>query len=271
MKKATEKILTMNDLGQGEIVKHRSEYISQQEPTLRKYFGAIEMHKLKQTFLSRLFWRSSEIKIPKDKLAESNQGFSRNPLLIPKIMNLLVEILLESGIGSDGIFRVNSLPDRLKALNSIADSITSGEISLELGESIIKNTFDIFDISETYKMIFRKCGSPVLPDYFLPMAARVSDIESIEDKRICCRTIMFGLPRQNRMILESCIFLCTRMAVEEGSHNSKKRMNLVGLGVVMTPNLVNFNKDSIDFGQVKKLSDFVCFLFEHYKEIAKIC
>lgn len=270
MKVTPGSIYTMNDLDESELNTKKQEFISNNINTLGSYFSSMDIQKLKNTFLSKFFGRVTRIKLRQDQVEESVFRFSKKCIIIPKTLNLVSGLLVENKVSTSGVFRVNSVPENIKSFLSVVDSIAEGRISLDLGLKMINHAFDIIDISESYKMLFRKCGGPIIPSFFLNMAVAINDSVNPEHKKICCRAILFALPRSNRMILENCAYLCTIMASKFQDSSSSKHMNIVGLGVVMTPNLIDFSVEDFEFDFVKKLSQFVCFLFENFEEIIKI-
>ena len=263
-------INTMNDLDSNDLEKKRSEFIKENYSVLSLYFKDLELQMLNHTFLSRLFWTVNDIKLDEHLTTNSKFRFSKREIKGPKTINITCELLAENQICTPGIFRVNSVPENVKSFISIVEGIASGHINPELGYKMINHAFDMIEISESYKMLYRRFGCPVFPSSFLMMLSQINESVSREHKIICCKAVIYGLPDQNRTILESCVFLCTLMATKFDDSNSKKHLNIVSLGVVMTPNLIDFSIEDFKFDFVKKLSHFISFLFENFKEIIEV-
>jgi hypothetical protein len=287
-------LYTINDLSEIELEKKRDEFIDENFEVLSKYFSKLDLQKIRNTFFSKLFGKNSEIKLDESLCECSEFRFSLNKINIPKNINLVCELLLKNKSHHDGIFRVNSLPENIKSFISTVKSIASGDIDREIGVKMIESTFDITDMAESYKVLFRKCGSPIFPDKFVKLAARTHKATVIEHKLLCIKAILFGLPKKNRMILENCVYCCSAILdkldrldipgangkselkdgdekkVESFKFQNRRQMDILGLGVVMTPNLIDFNISDLEFDLVKILSEFICFLFEHFQDIIKI-
>lgn len=261
---------TINDLEDNELKSKRNEFIKANYGVLSSYFTNLELQMLRHTFLSRFFWTVNEINIGDDLTTNSRYRFSRKEIKVPKTIDLASELLVKNKVITAGIFRVNSIPENVKSFITIVESMAAGHMNTELGLKMINHAFDIIDISESYKMLFRKFGHPVFPSAFLRMASQINESVSKEHKLICCKALIYGLPNQNRMILENCIFLCSLMASRFDNSKSNEHLNIVSLGVVMTPNLIDFSIEDFEFDFVKKLSHFISFLFENFTEIIEV-
>ena len=207
MKVTPGNVNTMNDLEESDLNRKKLEFISNNNNILNLYFSSMDIQKLKNTFLSKFFGRVSRVELRKDQLEESVFRFSKKCIIIPKQLNLVSGLLVENKVSTNGVFRVNSVPENIKSFLSVVDSIAEGKVSLDLGLKMINHTFDIIDISESYKMLFRRCGSPIIPHFFLNMAVAINDSVDPEHKKICCKAILFALPHANPMILENCAYL----------------------------------------------------------------
>lgn len=258
---------TMNDMDNVEIFTCRDQFVHDNHKVLSLYFSSLDLHKLKHTFISKFFKRANEVDMPPELLERSEFRFSTSKIIIPKSMNLVCKLLTEAEQTHSGVFRVNSVPENINSFISVVDAISTDKIHLSLGLKMIGCAFDSIDIAEAYKVLFRKCGSSIIPTSFLHMASRMADAKSDEHKKICCRAILFGLPKQNRMILENCIYICTFISAKLAKTATKMHLDLNGLAVVMTPNLINFNIEDLEFDLVKKLSEFILFTFENFQEI----
>lgn len=270
MTRLRKRKMTINDLIEEDIINCRNKYISENIDILNQYFGYWDILILRQSFLSKLYSKISEIKVPEGSLTTSHFRFSRRHIIIPRIIEVVSDLLIKDDIKITEIFRLNSTEQKIKDLYELITDITSSKISEKQGMYKLTDNFNIIDIAGLYKTLFRRYNEFVLPRNVVRIALRIDSIVDLNHKRICTKTLLYALPRINRYILENCVYVCTKIARKLKKCNSRKKMNLNGLAIVMMPNIINPNQNDSGYENIKKLSSFISYLFQNFEEIIKI-
>lgn len=259
--------ITINDLTDKKYREYYNCLIRKHINILNKYFSVLEISFLKDNFFSQFIMNVPEINTKNYLGVTSLFAFSGTPIHIPYGLNILSEILVENKESRKGIFRVNSPLEKVNSLLAIINSVSKGEIDPDIGAKIIRTAFDMYDISESYKTLFRRFNCYVIPRGLVPLLLKVHKITDPEDKKICAKILLSRIPRNNRMILENCAYICNFLGTKYNDND--QQMNIQGLGVVMMPNLITINSNSVHIEAIKSLSDFTSYLFDNFEELIR--
>lgn len=270
MEDSQNKYCSINDLTAFERELYVSKYIENHSKIIRKYFSLLERSFCKKSFLSWIFHSNPEINTARLTMTETEYRFSSNKITVPYEFHITSDILLRSDLDRKGIFRVNGVSRNIVSFLETIRSMSDGRIDETVGRSMIESTFDLIDVAESYKLLFKKLEKAVVPEDMYTMAEKIQAIEDSEEKKVCTKIFLFSIPTVNMMILENCVFLCTEISNRLENTQEKEKMNLRGLSVVMMPNLMRLRAERIDNMKVKELSDFMVYVFENFKEFIKV-
>lgn len=262
-------IYTINDLPEEAQHKINHEFIDRNRGVLLKYLSPIQIAILSHECLSFFCGRLREIKIPEEECKKTSNVFSR-PFPVPKMLELMGKLLLDSKLENSEIFRVNSTTARVEELIGIVKQMTTEQLSRMEGMRLIESKYTMVDIAEAYKILFKKYKYAVVPQAMLKMIIRVEKIADAGDKHLCAKALVFSLPGMNRRILETCVYVSRRVAERLEAVESQKKMNLSGLAIVLMPNLLRPEYFEDDYCEVKMLSNFLCYLFENFEDLVRI-
>jgi len=247
----------------------KQDFINRNSTVIRKHLSLIQLMVLKGSCLSRLFGSLREISFPDSDTLPSRHCFSR-AVVIPRMLEFIGRLLIEGELRNSEIFRVNSTKSRVEGLLDIVRRMTTSGLSRQQGMWQIQEGYTMVDIAEAYKVLFKQYECAVIPQPMVRMAIQVEEIADPGEKLVCAKALVFSIPAVNRQILESCIYVCRRVAERLGAIESQKKMNLSGLAIVMMPNLLRPECLGDDYMSVKLLSDFVCYVFENFEDLLKI-
>lgn len=261
---------TMNDLAWKELCDARMEHIEKNRMVLLEYMGWIEMAFLKQSFFGRIFMSIPEIKINECDRTLSNLRFSKNPISVPKILDFVSQLLVKNNLQVGGIFRVNSTKKRVETVIEIVKNIVDAKLPIRQGLDQLDRDFNIIDLAESYKALLKSLGSPIIPKKMIKMAIKVQKIENPDHKKTCVKAMIFSLPLSNRMVLENCIYVNSKISAKLRTIEAQDKMNLEGLAIVMMPSLIHPGAPDVYYADIKGLSDFVCYVFENFEDLLKV-
>lgn len=264
------KFRSINDSSQDVQYKTRCDFIDINAPVIQKHLTRVQVAVLKELCLSFLFGRLCEISIPESDAQVTRHCFSTE-IVVPRMLEFIGRLLIEGELKNSEIFRVNSTRKRVEGLLDIARQMTTAALSRQQGMWLIQEKYTMVDIAEAYKVLFKQYDCPVIPQPMVQMAIQIEAIEDAEEKRVCAKALVFSIPPANRRILESCVYVCTRVVERLRVIESQKKMNLSGLAIVMMPNLMRPVCLGDDYMSVKRLSDFLCYVFENFEDLLKIC
>lgn len=264
---SSERFGTINDLDVSEQMKARRKYISDNYYTIKKYIGFFSRERLKNSLIGTLFQGPRETSFGKSFLVRSMCCYSLDGIEIPVQLDLVTQAFRRSDLKVDGIFRVNSVFEILKKFQDTVQKVVRRELSREEGLDVILSKFDVLDIAESYKAMFKVFSPPVIPTSFVEMAITISDIEDIDERKVCTKAFVYGLPFQNRKLLENCVFICNYLHRDLQSQKNTKQMNLLGISMSMMPNLFRAGQYTDNVETLKKISDFLLFVFLHYRYV----
>lgn len=270
MEKQQNPYCSINDLTSLERSIFISKYTKTHSNVLNKYFSLVERSLLNNSFLNRIFHPNTELDTSKLHIVETEYRFSNRRITVPYEFHIVSDILLKSKLDRRGIFRVNGVPKNIASFIETVRAMADGRIDENIGRSMIESTFDLIDISESYKLLFKKLEKAVIPENMYKIAEKINNIRNKEEKEICTKAFLFSIPTVNRMILENCVFLCTEISNRLEKNQEKEKMNLKGLSVVMMPNIMRLQIGNIDNMKVKVLSDFMVYVFENFKDFLKV-
>lgn len=262
-----ERFRTINELSPEEQIDARRRYVSSNHCTIRRHIGFFGRERLKNSFIGTLFQGKIESRFGEGFLVRSECCYSMTGICIPVQLDLVTQAFMKSNLKVNGIFRVNSVQEILQNFQSIVEKVVSGEMVMGDGLEIILSTFDVLDIAESYKAMFKIFSPPIIPVPFVRIAITISDIDNVEEKMVCTKAFVYGLPSQNRKLLENCVFMCNYLYRDLETQKNTRQMNLLGISMSMMPNLFNPRQYVNDVGTLKKMSEFLLFVFLHYRYV----
>ncbi|ELA41358.1 uncharacterized protein VICG_01599 [Vittaforma corneae ATCC 50505] len=230
----------------------------------------MEVLTLKQSLLGWVFRRLSTIRVSEYDMRPSHFRFSEHHLLIPGILHLASELLLGDTLEKTQIFRVNSTRQKIIDLMELLRRISASELSKQQGMTRLRAAFDVIDIAAVYKFLFSTFEDPVIPRQMIDIAIKIEQIQDEDDKMACTKAFIWSLPYTNRKILENCVYVCAKTTSKLKKLDSSKKLSLPGLAVIMMPNLIKPHLNEPNWMGIKHLSNFVCYIFEHFKELIKV-
>lgn len=264
---SNERFRTINDLCTQDQVRTRKKYINSNYYTIKKYIGFFDRERLKSSCIGVLFQGNRETSFNEGFLVRSMCCYSQDGIDIPVQLDLVTQAFRRSNLKVNGIFRVNSVFEILQRFEDIVQRVARRELSREEGLATIMARFDVLDIAESYKATFKIFSPPIIPTSFVGIAAAISGIEDINDRKICTKAFVYGLPSQNRKLLENCVFICNYLYNDLQSQRNTRQMNLLGISMSMMPNLFRPRQYVNDVVALKKMSDFLLFVFLHYRYV----
>lgn len=266
----SQKIWSINDLPDSEQPGIANELVDNKRRILQNHISWIDISVLKGTFCSWIFGKMKEVSLPATELELTSLRFSTNRIRVPRIIEFTGRLMIENELENPELFRINSTKEKVEELTGLIDRVVHAQISAQQGIHQIMEEFTMVDIAEAYKALFKRLDTPVIPKQMVKMLIRVEGVDNPEEKIVCSRALMFSLPPLNRRILETCIFVCTRVAEKLKNLGSLKSMSLSGLAIVMMPNLLPAEAITDNYSSVKEITDYMCYVFENFERLTSI-
>ncbi|ORD99179.1 hypothetical protein A0H76_1282 [Hepatospora eriocheir] len=208
------------------------------------------------------------IEVVDKDLVSTNFRFSDNILEVPAQIDLLCRIIFTKKFNQKGLFKVNTVADKMKTARTLLYDILEGRVSEETGIGLFDKNFDLIDCCELYKLLLRSFNKTVIPLSFIKPIIEASKETDLEKKMIASKAIFYSLPTHNRKILESNIFLCYKICqITHSQENVKEQLDLDGLAIVMMPNLFLENENDFEIDSIIQLVSFAKFLFANIFDI----
>lgn len=265
------KINGFNSIDSIQQQKYLEQFSNKNSSILKKHFGFYFINKINGNFLGNFLFNPEEIIIPKVNSTSTNFRFSKDSFTIPKNINLINEIILKKQFDQDGVFRVNSTIQRLKTANSLLQDIVEERVNIDTGLELFDKNFDLIDSCELYKNLLRSFNTTVISNKYIDMIMVIDQISDENTKLICTKAMYYSLPHSNRCILESNVYLCYEIClrINEMPENDKQ-MDLDGMAIVMTPNLILKKDEDIKIEKVLVLVNFCKYFYKNFPQICKI-
>lgn len=259
---------SINSIQQQKYLKH---FNSQNLSILKKYFGFCFINKINGNFLGTFFFNPEEIIIPEVNSISTDLRFSKDSFIIPKNINLISKIILKKKFDQDGVFRVNSTIQRLKTANSLLQDIVEERVNIDTGLELFDKNFDLIDSCELYKNLLRSFNTTVISNKYINMIMAIDQISDENTKLICTKAMYYSLPHNNRCILESNVYLCYEICLRINKMpENDKQMDLDGIAIVMTPNLILKKDEDIKIEKVLVLVNFCKYFYKNFPQICKL-
>jgi len=156
-------------------------------------------------------------------------------LAIPKFVQDAINVLRETSLDLDGIFRESGNQLDIAEMRSVIDS----------GEVVdMKATDSMHNITGLLKLYFRELPEPLLSfllhDQFMQIAQCID--ETSEKKHLKELSVLISqLPIENQTLLKEL----TLFLYEVSEHSKVNRMTADNLGIVFGPNLLRSNTEDI--------------------------
>eukprot|EP01123_Difflugia_compressa_P011285 TRINITY_DN4459_c0_g1_i1.p1 TRINITY_DN4459_c0_g1~~TRINITY_DN4459_c0_g1_i1.p1 ORF type:complete len:462 (+),score=30.44 TRINITY_DN4459_c0_g1_i1:181-1386(+) len=178
---------------------------------------------------------------------------SNNGLLIPIFVQRSIDVLRQTSLELDGIFRESG------SQASIADL----KMDIDKGENIdfINRVESMHDVTGLLKLYFRELPVPLLTFYLHDKFLSLADSASENITNI--KELVDSLPQENYILLrELTIFLH-----EISTHSSVNRMTADNLGIVFGPNLLRPPKTGDAIASMFKAPSLYSAMITHCHEI----
>lgn len=258
-----EKKLNYNDLNEKEHEKYKKLLFD-----LDKTKSSEEMKKLCKSLKSSLrFMRlkpiGKEITIEKTRLR-----FSNDPYQIPKIVNRIMEYLLEQDLRVEGIFKKSPHFDRIEQayqryMKCLEDD---GDLHFYMRE------FDVLEVTSAFKKILSSLGVPIFSSSFCALFCKIARANlSDEERKFAMKIVVFHLPILNLDTLQSVVIFLVMVheIVVDANTVRLKQVTLNGISNVVTPRLF-CTKDIKDPEDLVDLSRSTSFLIRYFVEIISV-
>ncbi|KAL6121721.1 hypothetical protein NUSPORA_01306 [Nucleospora cyclopteri] len=261
----------INGMNYDEDTHYTQSYLKKNSGIINKYFGFIGSRRIKKSYFWSIFYEISEIQVYEKNLTCTKFKFCEENIYIPKTLDLISETILSKKFDKNGLFRVNSTKQRLRTASALLYDIVEQRVNVTKGKQLLDKNFDLIDCCELYKELLRSFNTTIIPKSYIDLIVRISDISNIDDKIICCKAIYYSLPKNNRSILESNIFVCYKICEKmEKSKTHLQQMDLDGISIVMMPNLFLEKDQDIEIEKVLVLVEFCKYFYSNFPLICQI-
>ncbi|KAF7683403.1 Rho-GTPase-activating protein LRG1 [Astathelohania contejeani] len=265
-------IRSINDLNEEQLAEYRQSFFKKHGELLSKTYRYLERKRVAQDSLFfNLFLGIPEIQRCGMVLYPSDIKFGNNLLYIPLEFECLMKCVLKKDLRVSGLFRKPPVyTSTQKCVDEFINRLQETNDTSRLVEILDK--YEVLALTSVFKILFEWYGETIFPQCFLQMYVRITNMENEADVLILVRSLVMGLPRNNRHLLEALlkfIVMVHRISTDGGvDHDSK--MNIKGFSVVMMPNFFlkpGSKVELSDVGQLVKLSEFI---LNHSSEIFKV-
>ncbi|KAM3187126.1 hypothetical protein ACTXT7_002932 [Hymenolepis weldensis] len=184
--------------------------------------------------MERIVQKLNSPLLKRKSLTDRNRNFGvplkcliyKKSILVPRIVENICEFILEYGLQTEGIFRVNGSTKAIASLKAQFD-ITSAD---DLNDSDCE---DIHAICGVFKLFLREIPDGLIPDVSTKQIVKIMD--QLKDEKPQCilklRNVVINLPEENYNLLRYvCHFLRQLMVNEEST-----KMSAANLGIVFGP------------------------------------
>lgn len=257
-------IESVNDMRTPVFEKYKKKFINENSAILNKYVSKklkweIQIRDLISKYLYSVngifFKKGVNYSFCRIKLGRGN-------VLVPLEFTCMMETILTKSLKVSGLFRRSTTGTNLQHCHQLIVNCQKKSLyRLYMINNLLQ--FDLITLTSVYKQLFDQFPSPLIPNWYLELIFKISDIESASEKITLLKYIIYTIPKPNRNMLDSITQFCSLIyrLVDDPSENIATNMDIHGFVVVMMPKIFIKPDTKVDLNDINKLIEVLEFIF----------
>ncbi|EPR77900.1 RhoGAP domain containing protein [Spraguea lophii 42_110] len=202
----------------------------------------------------------------KEILMDNNIKIGIHNIQIPIKFVLVMSVIISKDFNKDGLFKKCAKTEDIKSLKILISNVTK-ENYKEIYNKLEK--YDIITCCVLYKSLFGDYSYLIFPDISISLFYKMLiEEKSVEKRIIIFRFLILGLPRENRVLLDSVIAFLNIIYLEntDNGKNMKNRLDLKGLAACIAPRIMRL--DNIEDPKLlRKMVNALSDIFVYHKDL----